>query len=106
LDAVFYFGADRECYKKDFEPSFCFLFGKFQNPGSGLDGAAATMGDFAGVQLKVWEDMTFLTEMFYDVTVVEFLAGVSIRVDSEDPSGWCDVCRADFDCYVELSRNA
>jgi hypothetical protein len=30
--------------------------------------------------------MTFLTEMFYNVTV-EFLAGVSIRVDSEDPSG-------------------
>ena len=30
--------------------------------------------------------MTFLTEMFYNVAV-EFLAGVSIRVDSEDQSG-------------------
>ena len=26
---------------------------------------------------------------------VEFEAGVSVRVDSEDPSDRCDVCRAD-----------
>jgi hypothetical protein len=53
LDVVFDFGADRECFKKDLEPSFCFLFVEFQNPGSGLDGAAVTIGDFAGIQLEV-----------------------------------------------------
>ena len=47
---IFDFGADRDCFEKDLEPSFCFVFVKFQNRGSGLDGAAATtMRDFMGI---------------------------------------------------------
>ena len=51
---IFDFGADRDCFEKDLEPSFCFVFVKFQNRGSGLDGAAATtMRDFMGIELEV-----------------------------------------------------
>ena len=41
-------------------------------------------------------------ELSYDVTV-EFEAGVGVRIDSEDPSDRCDVCRADVAvCDVDL----